>query len=205
MYWKRKKLKYDILIPPLNKPLDMLNSEEAKAYFDWYINSIPSRIEYLKHISNLQLDFSPESLIPLWGWLLKQAEIENTPKAKLKELNSRMKTMPCDIASTVTEENKVQFSLQTEYILLDIAMYFGEVCVRNNPTIYWGFHTDGEKDSFVNRPILMGFLDRDFSPPFQAEFDPTFTVRCIACNLFDGDASKQDLKNIYDKWKRMMR
>lgn len=204
MYWNKKKLKYDILIPPLSKPLDMLSLEEATNYFEWYINSIPTRIEYLKRISNLQLDLSPESLIPLWSWFLKQAEIENTPKAKLEELNSQIKAIPYDIASTVLEENKTQFSLQTEYILRDIAMYFGEVCVKNNQAIYWGFHTDAGKDSFANRPILMGFLDRDFSPPFQAEFDPTFTVRCIACNLFDGDASKQDLKRMYDKWKRMM-
>lgn len=204
MYWNKKILNYDILIPPLSKPFDMLSLEEATNYFEWYINCIPKRIEYLRRVSNLQLDFSSESLVPLWNWLLKHAEIENTPKARLKEFNSQIKAMPYDIANTVLKENETQFSLQTEYILRDIAMYFGEVCVKNNQAIYWGFHTDTEKDSFANMPILMGFLDRDFSPPFQAEFDPTFTVRCIACNIFDGDATKQDLKYMYDKWQRMM-
>ena len=203
MYLK-KRANYEFLVPPLNKPFDELTFQEATDYFEWFVDSIPERIEYLRSVTNLIFDYSPESLITLWKWVIEQADVEKAPKNQIKELKRNLKSIPYDMAETILTENSSQFTLQTEYMLRDVAMYFGEVCVKNNQSIYWGFHTDIEKDSFVNRPLLMGFLDKDFSPPFQAEFDPIFTVRCIAYNIIDGDESKYDLKQIYDKWKRMM-
>ena len=204
MYWRKEKLTCDILIPPLSKPIEELNLEEAKQYFDWYISCIPGRIEYLRQVSKVNLDMSPDSLVPLWDWFLRVAKIEYAPRAKMRELKREVRSLPRDIAKDILNENATQFSLQTEYIIRDIAMYFGEVYVENNEAIYWGYHTDLNKDSFANHPLLMGFLDRDFSPPFKAEFDPTFNVDLVACILYDGNATKFDLKRAYDKWQRMV-
>lgn len=204
MYWRKKRLTYDLLIPPLKKPFEEFSKEEAQNYFDWYIGKIPERINYLRTYSGLQLDLSPESLITIWAWFLKNAKIEKAPKIRLYELKRQLKRVPADIANTVITENTHQLSLQAEYMVRDIAMYFGEVCVVNNEPIYWGYHTDTKKDSFANRPILRGFLDKDFSPPYKAEFDAEFWVRCAASSLLDGDISENELKVLYDKWQRMV-
>ena len=178
MYWKKEKLHYEVLIPPIIKPFELLNGAEAKEYFNWYIEHIPERVNYLQTYSKVELDYSMNSLIEIWKWFLKNASIEKTPQKRMKSLMEELKNSPREIAKGIIEENKRQFSLETEYIIRDIAMYFGEVCVKNHNSIYWGYHTDIKKDSFANKPILMGFEDRD--------------------------ADKKDLLIMYQKWERMI-
>ena len=45
MFWKKKKLEYDILIPPLEKAFEKFSLEEAEAYFVWYLDKIDSRVK----------------------------------------------------------------------------------------------------------------------------------------------------------------
>lgn len=84
-------------------------------------------------------------------------------------------------------------------------MYFGEVYVKNNSSIAWGYHTDVKADSCANMPLLVGFEDRDFTPAFKTHFEPVFMIRAVACNIFDGDQTKEDLLLLYNKWQRMVR
>jgi len=204
MYWQKKKLTYDILIPLITKPFEKFTLEDAENYFNWYISNINERVLCLTKFSNVQLNYSINSLIDIWAWFLKMAEIEKTPKIKLDEIKNELKGKPQDFIDTILHEQSVQFSLETEYILRDVSMYFGDVIVKSNNSIHWGYHTDIKKDSFANMPLLMGFEDRDFNPPFQAAFDPLFTVHGIACNLFDNSYNKTDLINMYKKWQRMI-
>ena len=162
------------------------------------------RIAYLQAYSGVILDYSIDSLTDIWAWFLKIAEIEKTPRIKLRELKQELKNQPKEIAKEVLKEQGKQFSLETEYIMWDVAMYFGEVYIRNNPSISWGYHTDKKLDSFANMPLLVGFEDRDFSPAFKAHFELTFMIRMSACNLFDGDQKKEDLVDLYNKWQRMV-
>lgn len=204
MFWKKKKLEYDILIPPLEKAFEKFSLEEAEAYFVWYLDKIDSRVKYLEKFSSVSLDYSVNSLNNLWGWFLKNAEIEKTPEIQLKELRKQLKGQPKEIIDDIIDEQSVQFSLQTEYIIRDIAMYFGEVCIKNNSAISWGYHTNIKEDSFANMPVLMGFEDRDFNPPFNAYFELNFIIRGLASNIFDGDQKRSDLVDMYKKWQRMV-
>lgn len=83
-------------------------------------------------------------------------------------------------------------------------MYFGEVYVKNNSSITWGYHTDVKLDSFANMPLLVEFEDNDFTPPFKVHFDLVFMIRGVACNLFEGEQTKEDLLVLYNKWQRMV-
>lgn len=204
MFWKKKKLEYDILIPPLEKAFEKFSLEEAEAYFVWYLDKIDSRVKYLEKFSSVSLDYSVNSLNNLWGWFLKNAEIEKTPEIQLKELRKQLKGQPKEIIDDIIDEQSVQFSLQTEYIIRDIAMYFDEVCIKNNSAISWGYHTNIKEDSFANMPVLMGFEDRDFNPPFNAYFELNFIIRGLASNIFDGDQKRSDLVDMYKKWQRMV-
>lgn len=203
-YWRKKKVNYHILIPPLSKPFEEFTPREAEEFFKWYKSRLGTRIEYLRNYSGVDLNYSVDSLIDIWTWFLEIAEIEKTPVIKMKELRRELRGQPKEIAEAVLNEQSRQFSLETEHIIRDIAMYFGEVCVRNNPSISWGYHTDKKKDSFANMPLLVGFEDRDFTPPFKAHFDPTFMIRGTAYALFDGDQKPDDLVELYDKWQRLV-
>ena len=204
MFWRKKKLEYDILVPPLQKSFEKMSPKEADEYFEWYIAKIDSRVKYLEKFASVTLDYSVKSLNNIWGWFLKNAEVEKTPEIQLKELRKQLKGQPKEIIDDIIDEQSVQFSLQTEYIIRDIAMYFGEVCIKNNSAISWGYHTNIKEDSFANMPVLMGFEDRDFNPPFNAYFELNFIIRGLASNIFDGDQKRSDLVDMYKKWQRMV-
>ncbi len=201
---EKNKLEYNILIPPIKNEFEKMSSIDAEEYFQWYIDNIDDRIKYLKEYSSVELDYSVKSLIDIWSWFLKNAEIEKTPKIRLKELKKQLQGQPKEIVKDIIDEQRLQFSLQTEYIIRDIAMYFGEVYIKNNPSISWGYHTDINEDSFANMPVLMGFEDRDFNPPFKAYFELNFEIRNVAYNIFDGDQNNSDLLDVYNKWQRMV-
>ena len=85
------------------------------------------------------MDYSVNSLVDIWGWFLKIAETEKASKSKTEEVRNRLKSQPKEIIEDVLNEQSRQFSLETEYIIRDIAMYFGEVYVKNNSSIAWGY------------------------------------------------------------------
>ena len=204
MYWRRKKLNYDILVPPFYKPFEKFNSKEAEIYFKWYISQLKNRIDYLEGYSDTSLNYSVNSLVDIWEWFLNIAEIEKTPKIKRAEIIKQLKGQPKEIAEAVLKDQSKQFSLKTEYILRDIAMYFGEVYVKNNSSISWGYHTDVKLNSFANMPLLVGFEDRDYKPPFKASLEPVRMLHIQACNIFDGSQSNDDLYNLYKTWQKMV-
>ena len=99
MFWKKAKKAYSILPPPIHKPIRSLNKNEAQAYFEWYIGKLEERIEYLQSVSGVTLDYSPESLIPIWGWFLKNAEIEKTPEIRMNDLRNQIPTIAYSVGS----------------------------------------------------------------------------------------------------------
>lgn len=199
LFWKRQKLDYDILIPPLEKPIQFLSKSEAQKYFAWYISNLDERIRYLEAFSKVRLDYTPESLIPLWNWFLKNAKIEKTPKARVNELEAQLAVHGRAFTKTVIANNGCQLSLKTEYIILDIAMYFGQVFVKNHPEVYWEFYTT-PKDAFTNHPVLMGFPNEIFPNKKGVPLPPHHIVRVQATKILRNSASKHDLLSIYEVW-----
>lgn len=207
MFWMKKKLEYSISIPPLTKPFARLTAGEAQTFFAWYMQEIPKRVEYISTYSANQLgihrsrmDVSPESLILLWQWFLDIAELERTPQKRLDELHKIYKDTPIDIHEYLVSESVEQFSLQTEFILRDIGMYVGEVFTKNNPSIHWGYYNAPKTDFFVNMPLLLGFEDSSFSPPFKMSFEPVHMVGVQAANIWDKTQKDDDLFRLYQNW-----
>ena len=200
MYWNKSNISYDILIPPLKKHVSELDKLEAKEYFEWYLQCLPARISYLSEVSKCVLDGSFDSLIPLWHWFLIVAKIEKTPTAKLNMIKRFLNKQSNPFINEIIDESSTQFSLQTEYIIRDIGMYLGNVFVKFSDKIKWGYHTDIEKDSFANTPLLTGFEDAKFTPPFKMEFEPVHMTKVQASNIFDNTASDTDLYNLCLHW-----
>lgn len=197
MHWRVKKLNYDILVPKLSKHIYELNESEAAAYFEWYTNSIPERVEYISKvcamesgISKEKMSLTPESLIILWKWFRKRAKIESIIIEKGED----------PIKKPGTGMKKRQLTLETEYIVRDIGMYLGETFRKNNKRIYWTYYTKPRRDFFVNYPLLKGFIDRTFGQPFEASFEPVHMVGVQAAKIIDRTAKDQDLVNLYNLW-----
>lgn len=198
MYWEKRKLDYKILIPPISKPFEDFNVQEAKSFFEWHINQIPSRIKYLGEISSCKLDKTLQSMVSLWQWFLNCAEVENTPKKRMAELKQALEKSP--FSQDILGESKVQFSLKTEYMIRDIGMYVGQFFVENSNKLYWSYHTDTDKDSFANIPLISGFMDFEINPPFPMQFEPNHMVGVVASNIFDQSQNVTDLFDLCSLW-----
>jgi len=192
---------YEVLVPPFGLDFYSMTPKQAEENFHWYIQKIPERTEYLRSqcakdlaISINEVDFSPKSLKLIWRWFLKLARIEKTTKDEIEQMR---KTFSRFGESFI---NKERLSVITEYIIRDIGMYLGELYVRNYPSIRWSFYTKPKRDFFVNRPLLIGFIDNNYNPPFKATFEPIHMAGVQAANLLDKTQKETDLYNIFMKW-----
>lgn len=196
MHWRFGKLKYDILIPKLDKNIFQLNEPEAKEYFQWYMEQVPERVAYVSrvcakelYIPEEKLDCSPDSLVLLWKWFRRRAKTERLPRTGEEKS-----------ASEIPFVGNRQLTLETEYILRDIGMYLGETFRKNNPQIYWTYYTKPRRDFFVNHPLLKGFMDRSFGHPFEAAFEPIHFAGVQASKILNGTSTDNDLRSIYNIW-----
>ncbi len=201
-------VKYDILVPPFDRTPEQMTVAQTKKYFEWYISQIPSRVDYVSvkcehslRLSKGKINLSPESLILVWKWFISIAEIEEISEERLNEYRKSMSGMPESFIEHMVGNEKTQFSLITSYIIRDIGMYLGQVFINNHNNLKWEFYTKPKSDFFVNRPVIKGFEDKSFEPPFKPSFEPIHMVTVQAANIFDKTESKYDLFKLYSKWK----
>lgn len=197
MRWRVKRLNYNILVPNFGKHIYNFNESEAATYFEWYMNKLPERVEYVSRvcatetgISQEKMNLTPESLTILWKWFRRRAKLEPIVVATEDNRTKR----------SAVWMGKKQLTLETEYIIRDIGMYLGETFRKNNARIYWTYYTKPRRDFFVNYPLLKGFIDRSFGQPFEASFEPIHMVRVQAAKIIDKTSKVQDLEDLYNLW-----
>ena len=159
----------------------------AKEYFEWYINEREHRLtilkKYLSEIhEDITLDFSPESLIPLWSWYETQIVEEDKDPY---ELQAEKEQYPEWVRDHISDK---KISMETLKFTWDVAIYFAEVMVRNNKEkISWGYITRRKRHIHVNRPALKGFTA-------NLLLDPRHVV--YICTL--KSAKEKDPNRLYD-------
>lgn len=202
MHWHFRKLKYDILIPPLEKSIFALTEQETAEYFAWFMEKVPERVAYISgvcakelHIPVEKMDCSPESLLLLWKWFRRKAKTERVHRTHKEKQDQRF--------PNVIFQNKRQLTLETEYILRDVGMYLGETFRKNNPAIYWTYDTKPRRYFFVNHPLLKGFVDYSTGKRFEASFEPIHMAGVQAAKVLKHNATDEDLLNLYKFWDKM--
>lgn len=200
----KKNNKYEILIPPLLKAIEDLDDIEAYEYFQWYQSKIYERIEYLLMTSSKDINinlfdmiYESISLVYIWEWFLKKAKVIKKPKKERIDTYEQFN-------QNFSDDSSEYLSLQTEYIIRDIGMYLGEMFTKNFSQLYWDYYTEPKTDVHVNTPLLMGFYDKSFTPPFPMEFEPIYMVGVQAANLFDNTCKSEDLLNLYLHWSNLI-
>ena len=198
-HWHPQEFTYDILIPKLDKSIFALTEEEAEAYFQWFMERVPERVAYVSKvcaselgISEDRLDCSPESLVLLWRWFIQRGKTETVPEPEDRQLKNTQKSAMARIER--------QLTLETEYIIRDIGMYFGETLRKNNPSLYWTYYTTPTTDFYQNHPLLMGFISRKGESVFKMPFEPIHMAHVQGVNLLDNSAKETDLLKVYNFW-----
>lgn len=200
---------YIPLIIPIDKPFEELSKVEAKTYFDWFISHVDERSDYIRqkvseglNIPIGALDFSMETLIVIWRWFLRVAELKRTPKAVLNAIRKELKANgePKEFVEDMIRAHNIELSVFSRYVIRDIGMYVGKMFVTNFQTLRWDYHTDPKKDSFANMPQIFGFVDFAYNPPFEEQFEPIHYTEMQASNLFDNTQNENDLYNMCMRW-----
>lgn len=152
-------MQYNGMTPPFELiSFEDMKKKQAEQYFVWYIDTIEQRIQNLEKYINLTgtrmvLDKTPNSLIELWDWFSNHIEVCTKDK---QELMLELTMRPDWIKARIMSDRR-KLSLNTIMITVDISAYFGEVFIKNNPNIYWGYLSKPKKLHGVNRPRLLGF------------------------------------------------
>lgn len=188
-------MEYELMIPPFNcNSFKEFNKKQVEEYFQWYVEQIGYRIEVLSNFlkyeeETISLDFSIESLIPLWNWYESKIIVEQKNEEELlKEIQKYPSWMKDEISTT-------KISLQTYKFGMDIAIYFAEIIrKRSEGKIQWGYFTKPQNRASVNQPVLLGF---------KAEMDLNPRLVITNCTRRSSkERNKERLVEMYYTWMR---
>lgn len=195
---------YQLCTLPIGSAYFKLSMPEAKDNFNQFMHMIPERINYLTtrcandlRISTKMLDMSPESLVLIWRWFLKNACVVDNGEREMVELRKHFGHLGESFIGGK------RLSAVTKFVLQDIGMYLGEAFVCNCSSIRWELCTRPRNSIFINRPVLVGFVDNNYTPPFRNIFEPTHMASVQAAKLLSDTAQHdEDLYNVYMKWEK---
>lgn len=79
-----------------------------------------------------------------------------------EELEKERKETPADLHEFIKTE---RLPYETIGICVDIAAYFAETLIKNNPEkLKWGYFTKPKNKMDVNRPVVLGFSNKHLNP-----------------------------------------
>jgi len=169
-----------------------MTPKKADEYFMWFSTQISGEIEILDAMIRREviLDFSPESLKPLENWFIPLRKYEKKSK---QEIMASYANAPSFILEEMLEKRYAPTS-ETVELAARIALYFGEVFVKNNTDLHWGYVKTPKTDIYFNTPVIYGF-----SPPnmkFQAYVN-TFSW-CVP--VYSSSPKGEQDSNTWSKW-----
>lgn len=195
-------ISYDFLIPPYGFDFRAMTPAQAKNNFAWFLEHIPERTQYLctrcakdLKIDEKQLNFSAESLIPVWRWFLKFARLEETPLEDVVKMEKAAKIYGESFI------NRTQFTIATQYMLRDVGMYLGQCFIRNYAALQWTYYTKPKSDVYVNQPIIRGFQMTYQGKRGELSFAPLHMAKVQAAKIFGQTQSDQDLLGVFEYWR----
>lgn len=209
-------MNYEFMGTPFEfEKFEDLSRKEARAYFKWYVGQIDSRMEILKAAvleenPEVNFDFSPESLIPVWKWYQKKIVFVRKPEETLSKqidelqgwfayqfLRAGRKYEDIDMEycreSARKSIDETEISEETLGYAKDMAIYFSEVLRRNHEDVlYWTFIATAKRHVSFNKPVLMGFVSR-------VSLDASMVIRTLTSREQE-NKNENALFQAYNNW-----
>lgn len=196
-----KDLPYDLLVSPYGFDYRSMTPAQARKSFEWFMAHIPERLQYMRtrcatdlKIEAAMLNYSAESLVPVWQWFLSSARLEKTPREDLEKMKKGAEIFGESYI------NRSQFTVATRYMLRDVGMYLGECFVRTSSALEWSYYTKPKSDVYVNQPLIKGFIVTHQGKKGPARFAPFHMTNIQATNLYDHTQTPNDLFNVFNIW-----
>jgi hypothetical protein len=183
-------------MPP--RDFGKVTSAQAREFFDAYVGGAPARLaRFIGKVAGTggppqeQLDFSSDSLVPLWDWFLQHLR----PDASAASSNELPLWYEPDAPG-----NARALPVAVLVNVGGITDYFGEALRRQVPELKWGIGKQRVRGYIHhNRPILQ---------VWTIDVDPSLTVYNQARGAFfeheriGGEETAGALRRAFDRWVR---
>ena len=185
---------YEAMNPPFEiESFETMSKKEAQKHFEWYISQIPMRLSLLEKAykitedNQINLDFTRESLVNLWKWMLPKISV--TEKT-VEEIKVEKDSLPEWVADYVEP-----YKISTETLILakDVSIYFAQSFIERYPNLSWSIKFKPKNLYCVNRPIVLGFKYND-------ELWAENILNILVLDAIDGNCDINALANIYSIW-----
>ncbi|MDO4712280.1 MAG: hypothetical protein Q4A75_09915 [Peptostreptococcaceae bacterium] len=190
---------YNIRIPNaiVGKKMRDWTKEEAQFFYEWYLAEIPARIEELRRIYELtgggskeDLDLSQGSLIPLWSWFMKNAEIVDRTPEEIEKIKVSQPEYTWQFIATKKITNR--WGVIGGF---DIASYFASCFLKKYPDrLKWKLFRNGKSYTYYNKPVLVGFHRG------KVPMDSMNLLKVNMGKLVDGNSKPEALFNLFSRW-----
>jgi hypothetical protein len=142
-----------------------MSKSEAEEFFAWlqqnYLRRISELLKFVRQSGGFDLDFTPESLVPMGEWLVSNLRLRKNTAEEMEEYIGRAPSWLVDTLS----ENDLTLTEVSLSISFDLALYFSRVLMRMSPAISWEIHTKARKlDADLNQLIVNGGTDFHLNP-----------------------------------------
>jgi hypothetical protein len=182
---------YKINSLPIEPVFAERTRKELKIYYDWYLSSIPDRIEILidevrkqEKFKLISFDYEPETLLPLGEWFASTVETRARTEEELESLEGG--------SNFSIEVSKYELTNKTFSIAVDVGMYFGQVFLKKFDDLKWIQPLGGKKFVDYGQPIL--------SPFNKGAFNPTRMMIVQAYGISDGSKDARGLFELFNFW-----
>ena len=136
-----------------------LTTRETRAYFAWFQEIMPQRINYLLNYCSAEMGVSlselrafPDGFLPLWKWFRIHQTMRNTTPEEIADMRRRYGALG---------ESWVQKRIlddATERLHYDIGMFFGDQFVRHYPNeLRWSYRLKPRSYIHVKVACIWGF------------------------------------------------
>lgn len=185
---------YDILDPQFN-PVVGAPTDELLRYRAWFLEIIPARVRELERVvrqspgfEGWRADGTPASLPSLGEWFAGQVETRPITEDERKAMK---KAVPYAVELPSTE-----LTHRTLSLVVDIAIYFSQVLMRNVPGLRWDQDLKDKRRADYGRLVLVG--------TGRVPLNPVTIVMTLAYGLAAKGQTGQRLAELYTIWVRML-
>jgi len=180
---------------PIDYEFSSKTKDELKLYGTWFKENKEERITNLIEIvksaegfENWSADFSSFSLKQLGQWLAQNVEIEKLPE---EVYNKKRSETPSYI-----DVNDWDLTIKTRSLLVDVAIYFGEVFIKEFKNLCWEqFFSKIKKD--VNNGHMIIKLEKD-------DINPIWLLYILGLGLADNTKDAHNLYNLFQVWEKFI-
>lgn len=183
---------YTIIQPPFTLQFREMTKADLKAYFDWFLNQIPTRLPILESFiretpgfESWSADFTVESLKALGEWYAVQVETRPRNHGELAEIEQKL-SFPIPVPGQ-------ELTNKTFSLAFDVGMYLSEIFRRNFPSLRWDLILKNKKLAEYGQPVLVGFRG-------GVPLNPIWIMIVLAYAIADKTKSGARLLELYNYW-----